>query len=144
MNLHANSRTCPHTRLLLCQRVLREGWKIRAAAEAAGCSSRTAAKWLARYRAGDQRLIDRSSRPQRSPSRLPQQRVEAIEAGEYMTPFTTIGVGSSSSMPARWYTHFGWSRATFAVVTCFSGEYRCELYVPPYVTQSFGSGLINA
>jgi transposase InsO family protein len=80
MNLHANSRTCPHTRLLLCRRVLEEGWKVREAAAAAGCSTRTAAKWLGRYRAGDRALLDRSSRPRRSPARLPQQRVCAIEA----------------------------------------------------------------
>src|SRR4051812_18943142 len=80
MNLHANSRTCPRSRLLLCRRVLVEGWKLRDAAEAAGCSVRTAAKWVARYRAGDQELLDRSSRPRRSPSRLPQQRVQMIEA----------------------------------------------------------------
>jgi transposase InsO family protein len=80
MNLHANSRTCPRSRLLLCRRVLEEGWKLRDAAGAAGCSVRTAAKWVARYRAGDQELLDRSSRPRRSPSRLPQQRVQTIEA----------------------------------------------------------------
>jgi transposase InsO family protein len=80
MNLHANSRTCPHTRLLLCRRVVEQGWKVAEAAEAAGCSARTAAKWLGRYRAGDRDLRDRSSRPRRSPSRLPQRRVEAIEA----------------------------------------------------------------
>jgi transposase InsO family protein len=80
MNLHANGRTCPHSRLLLCQRVLEEGWKVREAAAAAGCSARTAAKWIGRYRGGDRELLDRSSRPRRSPSRLPQQRVQAIEA----------------------------------------------------------------
>src|SRR6266700_899950 len=80
MNLHANSRTCPHTRRLLCLRVVEEGWKVRDAAEAAGCSSRTAAQWLARSRAGDRLLCDRSSRPRLSPSRLPQQRVRAIAA----------------------------------------------------------------
>jgi len=80
MNLHANSRTCPRSRLLLCRRVIEEGWKLRDAGEAAGCSVRTAAKWVARYRAGDQDLFDRSSRPTRSPSRLPQQRVQTIEA----------------------------------------------------------------
>jgi transposase len=80
MNLHANSRTCPHTRVLLCQRVVAQRWTVAAAAEAAGCSPRTAAKWLARYRAGDHSLFDRSSRPQRSPRRLSQQRVRAIEA----------------------------------------------------------------
>jgi transposase InsO family protein len=80
MKLHANSRTCPHTRVLLCRRVVEQGWTVAEAAEAAGCSVRTAWKWLARYRAGDRVLLDRSSRPLRSPARLAQQRVQAIEA----------------------------------------------------------------
>jgi transposase InsO family protein len=37
-------------------------------------------KWVQRFREGDRELRDRCSRPQRSPSRLPQQRVQAIEA----------------------------------------------------------------
>ena len=37
-------------------------------------------KWLGRYREGDRELLDRSSRPQRVPTRLPQERVRAIEA----------------------------------------------------------------
>jgi transposase InsO family protein/transposase len=80
MNLHANSRTCPRSRLLLCQRVLEEGWTVDRAARAAGCSARTAAKWLRRFRDGDRALLDGSSRPRRSPSRLPQQCLEAIAA----------------------------------------------------------------
>jgi transposase InsO family protein len=79
MKLHANHRTCPSSRRLICRRVLEEGWTLQAAAEAAGCSARTAAKWVSRYRAGDGVLLDRSSRPRRSPRRLPAQRVEAIE-----------------------------------------------------------------
>jgi transposase InsO family protein len=80
MRLHANHRTCPSSRKLICQRVLVEGWTIVRAAEAAGCSERTAAKWLRRYRDGDLTLHDRSSRPRRSPKRLPAERVRAIEA----------------------------------------------------------------
>ena len=79
MKLHANHRTCPSSRRLICRRVLEEGWTLRQAAEAAGCSVRTASKWIARYRAGDRLLLDRSSRPLRSPARLPQPRVAAIE-----------------------------------------------------------------
>jgi len=79
MKLHANHRTCPSSRRLICVRVLEEGWTLQRAAEAAGCSVRTAAKWVARYRAGDRDLLDGSSRPRRSPTRLPQQRVLAIE-----------------------------------------------------------------
>jgi len=58
---------------------LEEGWTLRRAAEAAGCSERTAAKWLRRYREGDRVLSDRSSRPLRSPCRLAGERVAAIE-----------------------------------------------------------------
>jgi transposase InsO family protein len=79
MKLHANHRTCPSSRRLMCRRVLEEGWTLRQAAEAAGCSIRTGAKWLSRYRAGDRQLLDRSSRPRRSPTRVPQQRLLAIE-----------------------------------------------------------------
>lgn len=79
MNLHANHRTCPSSRLLMCRRVLDEGWTLEQAAEAAGCSVRTVSKWIGRYRSGDCALRDRSSRPLRSPNRLPQRRVESIE-----------------------------------------------------------------
>ena len=80
MKLHANHRTCPSSRKLICRRVLDEGWTIAQAAEAAGCSKRTVSKWLKRYREGDRGLLDRSSRPTRSPNRLSAERVRVIEA----------------------------------------------------------------
>jgi transposase InsO family protein len=80
MKLHANHRTCPSSRRLICRRVLEEGWTLARAAEAAGCSVRTASKWLKRYRDGDRELQDRSSRPRRSPYRLSAEKVHAIEA----------------------------------------------------------------
>jgi transposase InsO family protein len=81
MKLHANARTCPKSRRLLVKRVEEEGWSLMAAAEAAGVSERTARKWLSRFQAeGEPGLVDRSSRPQRSPGRIPGERVEAIEA----------------------------------------------------------------
>jgi transposase InsO family protein len=81
MKLHGNARTCLHSRLLIVERVLEEGWAVAAAAAAAGISERTAAKWLARYRAeGRAGLLARSSRPRRSPRRTPAERVRAIEA----------------------------------------------------------------
>ena len=67
MKLHANHRTCPSSRRLICRRVLEEGWTLAQAAEAAGCSERTTAKWLKRYRDGDRVLLDRSSQPRRVP-----------------------------------------------------------------------------
>jgi transposase InsO family protein len=80
MKLHGNAKTCPHSRRLLVERVLVEGWTLGEAAEAAGCSTRTVGKWVRRFREGDQALLDRSSRPRRSPGRLPEPRVEAIAA----------------------------------------------------------------
>ena len=50
------------------------------AAEAAGISERTAAKWRARWRAeGEAGLADRSSAPKRRPTQLPADRLGAIE-----------------------------------------------------------------
>jgi transposase len=51
MRLHADAKTCPASRLVLCRRVIEEGRAIAQAAEAAGVSARTAYRWLARYRA---------------------------------------------------------------------------------------------
>ena len=80
MKLHANARTCPNSRRLLVSRLEDEGWSVAAAAEAAGVSDRTAYRWLARWRAeGRSGLVDRSSRPRRSPGQLPGRLVEAIE-----------------------------------------------------------------
>ncbi len=80
MKLHGNARTCPKSRRLLVDRLEGE-WSLTEAAEAAGVSERTAAKWLARWRAeGEAGLQDRSSAPHRVPSRTPETRVEAIAA----------------------------------------------------------------
>jgi transposase InsO family protein len=80
MKLHANARTCPNSRRLMVDRI-GVGWSLAEAAEAAGVSERTAAKWLARWRAeGEAGLVDRSSAPRRVPARTPALRVEAIVA----------------------------------------------------------------
>jgi transposase InsO family protein len=79
MKLHANARTCPKSRALIVGRVLDEGWSLAAAAEAAGVSERTAAKWVRRFRLeGGAGLGDRSSAPRRIPRRTAPERIEAI------------------------------------------------------------------
>jgi transposase InsO family protein len=79
MKLHGNARTCPHSRRLLVER-LERGWTLTQAAKAAGVSTRTAAKWRARWRRwGEAGLLDGSSAPLRSPHRTPDDRVRAIE-----------------------------------------------------------------
>ena len=79
MRLHRNARLTPAGRRLLCERVKDEGWTVQAAAEAAGCSGRTAYKWLRRYRCeGVAGLEDRSSRP-RCIHATPASAIKAIE-----------------------------------------------------------------
>jgi len=81
MNTHQNARTTFHGRVLLVKRIVSEHWKIAEAAEAAGISSRTASKWLARFRAGGERMLrDRSSAPARPRCSLSQEALTSIEA----------------------------------------------------------------
>ena len=65
------------SRQLLVHRVLDQGWPAAHVAEQLGISRATAYKWVRRYRSeGEAGLVDRSSRPQRSPRRL----AEHVEA----------------------------------------------------------------
>ena len=81
LKLHANARTCPHSRRLAVDRVGRQGWTLAAAAEAAGVSVRTVSKWLRRFRLeGEQGLLDRCSVPASVPVRTGEARVAVIAA----------------------------------------------------------------
>jgi transposase len=81
MRLHGNARLSLHGRRPLVERVLDQHFPLQMAAEAAGVSTRTAAKWVARFRAeGELGLLDRSSAPHRVPKRTPEARVVAIAA----------------------------------------------------------------
>ena len=94
MKLHANARLSVKGRELLVDRVLVVGWSLTQAAEAAGVSERTAAKWVARFREeGPAGLADRSSVPESQPTRTPEDRRQAIAT---MTP------SCRPVSPARW------------------------------------------
>src|SRR5437764_9740315 len=81
MKLHANAALSLNQRRRMVGRVVEEGWSLTQAAEAAEVSDRTAAKWVARYRAeGEAGLLDRSSAPARVANRIDERRVEAIAA----------------------------------------------------------------
>jgi transposase InsO family protein len=81
MKLHANAPFGPKGRLTMVGRVVDDGWSLAEAAEAAGVSERTCAKWVMRYRReGEAGLFDRSSEPVRVPHRTPEDRVQAIAA----------------------------------------------------------------
>jgi transposase InsO family protein len=81
MKLHGNARTCPNSRRLLVERVVEQGWSVSAAAAAAGVSERTVYRWVGRWRQGGcEGLLDRSSRPLRSPGQLADAKVRAIRS----------------------------------------------------------------
>jgi transposase InsO family protein len=81
MKLHGNARLSVKGRELLVERILRAGWSLAAAGEAAGVSDRTARKWLSRYRTeGAEGLLDRSSAPMVVANRTDERRVEVIAA----------------------------------------------------------------
>jgi transposase InsO family protein len=80
MDAHENARTTPHSRMLMVER-LRSRWSIGQVAAAAGVCPATVRKWRDRFAAeGQAGLRDRSSRPGRSPTRLPPGTTARIEA----------------------------------------------------------------
>jgi len=81
MKLHANAALSFRQRERMVRRVVEQGWSVRRAALACEVSDRTAAKWVARYRAeGAAGLVDRSSAPLVVANRSDEQLVAAIAA----------------------------------------------------------------
>jgi transposase InsO family protein len=81
MMLHRNAALSWRGRRQLVERVVVEGWTLKAAAEAAQVSVRCCRKWVGRYRLeGERGLLDRSSAPRRVANRTPADRIEAIVA----------------------------------------------------------------
>jgi transposase InsO family protein len=68
MNIHRSARTTFASRVLLIERVKKQGWSIDEAANAFGISDTTVRKWLARFEElGIAGLRDRTSKPHRQP-----------------------------------------------------------------------------
>jgi transposase len=99
MKLHANARTCPHSRRLAVDRVEGQGWTLTAAAAAAVVSVRTVSKWRRRYREeGEHGLLDRCSAPWSMPSRTDEARV-AVIAGLRRLRMTAAEIAETLAMP---------------------------------------------
>ena len=120
MNVHKNARLTPAGRALLAERVA-GGWNVKAAADAAGISRRTAQKWLARHRlGGERRHHDRSSAPIRCPRRVSAVRVAQVEAlrRERLTGMAIAG-------------RLGMARSTVGLVLRRLGLGRLKSLEPP-------------
>ena len=113
MELHNNARSCPASRGLLVRRIL-GGMSVSGAAEAAGVSRRTAFKWKRRFtEAGEAALLDRSSRPHRTPRQAHPDRVEQVlrlRKRRHTGPQIAVRVGLSLATVARILARHGLSR----------------------------------
>jgi transposase InsO family protein len=99
MKLHRNAALSWRGRRRLAERVVVEGWTVRAAAAAAGVSVRCARKWASRYRLeGERGLLDRSSAPRRVANRTPADRIAAIVALRQLR-MTAAEIADTLAMP---------------------------------------------
>jgi transposase InsO family protein len=93
--VHGNARLTIHTRRLLIERIM-AGRPVAHVAAEMGISRATAYKWWRRWRVeGERGLWDRSSRPHRSPTRLPRQlerRIEALRRSRKLGPARIGGI----------------------------------------------------
>jgi transposase InsO family protein len=122
MKSHRNAKTNVYQRQLLIRRVRQLGWTRAAAAQAAGVSVRTVAKWLTRATA----LADRSSRPHRQTRELAQSVTNAIVALR-QTKATAWQISAALGVP----------RSTVTRVLARAGLNRIACLTPRPVVQRY-------
>ena len=99
MKLHGNAELSLNRRRRLVGRV-EAGWTLTQAAAAAEVSVRTARKWVRRFmNEGEPGLLDRSSRPHRSPTATPERRVAVIALLRRSTRMTGTEIAEVLAMP---------------------------------------------
>ena len=78
---HANARLTFHGRFLLVERVIGDHRPVAHVAKELGVSRQCAHRWVKRFRAeAESGLLDRSSRPHRTPSKTSAEREDAVIA----------------------------------------------------------------
>ncbi len=99
--LHRNAALVPRARLRLARLIVDDGWPVAQAARRFEVSWRTAKRWADRYREhGAEAMTDRSSRPQRSPTRTPQPAVRKIVHLRWKQRLGPVQIGGRLGMPA--------------------------------------------
>ena len=97
---HANARTNEYGRRLAVQRCL-AGHKVKDVAAQLGISRTTVYKWIARFAAeGPAGLVDRSSRPGRSPRRVPLAVELAVLQARVDLHVGAVGLADELGLPA--------------------------------------------
>lgn len=99
---HRNARLTVHGRRLLVQRVRDEGMPVAHAARAMGISRQCAQRWVKRFdEEGDAGLVDRSSRPERMPTKTDPDVEAAVLAARAEHRRGQDWLGPELGMPAR-------------------------------------------
>jgi hypothetical protein len=99
---HRKARLNVFGRELLVTRVTVLGWPVTTAVDAQGVSRATGYKWVRRFRAeGTAGLVDRSSRPPRSPRATPAAEVERILAARASWRWGPDRLGPLLALPRR-------------------------------------------
>ena len=87
MNVHKNAKLAPAGRALLVERVVLSRERRAAVAAAFGVSARPVGKWVVRWQhEGPAGLVDRSSRPRRSPRQVAPRLVRRVERLRRLQP----------------------------------------------------------
>jgi transposase-like protein len=121
MNIHRSARTTFVSRVLLVERVRKQGWSVEEAASAFGINTTSVRKWLNRFAEGGAgALRDRTSKPHRQPLKTSPSWEEQILAlrAERMT---VQRIAHSLSLP----------KSTVARVLARNGQSRLPPLHPP-------------
>jgi transposase InsO family protein len=98
---HANAALTPKARLRLAKLIIDDGWSPAAAARMFMVSTVTARKWAGRYRAeGQAGMVDRSSRPRRSPHQTPEDLKREIVRLRWRHRLGPVQIGGRLGVPA--------------------------------------------
>ena len=126
MNIHKNARLTPHGRAEVVREVRDHDRSARAVGRARGISEKTVRKWVARA-AADEPLVDRSSRPHRSPQATPPAvilRIEVLRQQRRTCAEIADAVGVSRATVARIVARCGWSRLHVVELPATSRRYE--------------------
>lgn len=112
---HANATLTERGRLKLALCIVEDGWSYRLAAERFQVSPPTAKRWADRYRAlGAAGMVDRSSRPHRSPRKTPrplERKIKHLRTKKQLGPVQIAGrLGMHASTVHRVITRLGLPR----------------------------------
>jgi len=98
---HANAALTPVQRLRIGRLIVDDGWPVAQAAVFFHVSWPTAKRWAERYAVmGREGMVDRSSRPHRSPNRTPPELVRKIVHMRWKKRLGPVGIGARLGVPS--------------------------------------------